>query len=150
MLSPIVAVLITLWIEGRRRERDGKMIIVRLLMATRHLPSDPNYSNAINLIPVEFAKSRQVMAAYKEYHRVIRREAPQTPESQAIVNTEVSTAQTKLLSAILAAVGMKVSEADLAIQAYAAGGFIARDNLYLDSLHAQIRTANALEQSLNQ
>ena len=150
VFSPIVAVLISLWIDGRRRDRDGKMVVVRALMATRHLPGDSNYSTAINLLPVEFANSPPVMVAYKEYHRCIRREAPQTPEGQAIVNSEIATAQTKLLSAVLSAVGMKVSEADLAVEGYAAGGFIARDNLYLDSLRAQIRTADALEKSLNQ
>lgn len=64
------------------------------------------------------------------------------------MDREVSTAQTKLISATLGAVGMNVSEADLAIEAYASAGFIARDNLYLESLHAQVRTADALEKSL--
>lgn len=67
--SPVVAVGITLWIEGRRRDRDGKMIVVRALLATRHLPGDSNYSTAINLIPAEFHNKATVMAAYKEYHR---------------------------------------------------------------------------------
>jgi hypothetical protein len=44
---------------------------------------------------------------------------------------------------------MKVSEADLAIEGYIADGYINRDNLYLDSLRAQVRTADALEKSLS-
>lgn len=149
VLSPIVAVSITLWIEGRRRKRDSQMHVVRLLMATRHLPSDPSYSTAVNLIPVEFAAHPKVIAAHKEYHRAIRREAPLTPEGHANANLELAQTQTKLISAVLSAVGMNVSEADLAAEAYAASGFIARDNLWLDSLRAQVRTAEALEKSLD-
>lgn len=148
--SPIAAVLISLWIEGRRRERDGKMAVVRMLIATSHMPADPSYSTAINLLRVEFARSTQVMASFKDYQRVIRREQPATQEGAAMLNAEVRAAQLKLLSAVLADVGMKVSEADLAIEGYASNGFIARDNLYLESLRAQIRTAEALEKSIGQ
>lgn len=35
VLSPIVAVCITLWIEGRRRDREGKMVVVRALVVKR-------------------------------------------------------------------------------------------------------------------
>lgn len=147
-ISPIVAVLITLWIDGRRRDREGKLHVVRMLMATRHLPADPAYSTAINLLRVEFAKSQRVMAEYAEYHRLIRRESATTPEGVLVANKEILSAQTKLLSAVLSDVGMPTSEADLAIEGYAAGAFIDRDNLYLDSLRAQIRTADALEKSI--
>ena len=148
VLSPIVAVLITLWVEGRRRDREGKMAVVRMLMATRHLPSDPSYSTAINLLRVEFADCRPVMNAYREYHRNIRREQPGTMEGVVMLDQDISGSQTKLLSAVMNAVGMKVSEVDLSIEAYAAAGFIARDNLYLASLAAQSRIAEALERSV--
>lgn len=150
ILSPIIAVLITLWVEGRRRDREGKMVVVRTLMATRHLPSDPNYSTAINLLRVEFADCPQVMEAYREYHRNIRRERPSSDQGVALLDQDILTSQTKLLSAVMMAVGMKVSEADLAVEAYAAGGFIARDNLYIASLAAQPRIADALERSVQQ
>lgn len=148
VLSPIVAVAITLWIEGRRRDRDGKMVVVRLLIATSHLPSDPNYSTAINLLRVEFANNATVMRAFKEYQQVIRREKPVTEVGVARLNEEVRAVQIKLVSATMAAVGMKASEADLAIEGYIADGAVERDNLYLDSLRAQGRIAAALERSI--
>jgi hypothetical protein len=148
VLSPIIAVLITLWVEGRRRVRDGKMIVVRMLIATRHLASDPAYSTAINLLRVEFAHSRRVMDAFAAYHRVIRVEQATTPQGIELQNTEIRTVQTKLLSAVLKEVGITASEADLAVEGYASDGFRARDNMYLNSLQAQIRTADALERSL--
>ena len=35
VLSPIVAVCITLWVEGRRKNRDCKMVVVRALMRNK-------------------------------------------------------------------------------------------------------------------
>lgn len=148
--SPIVAVGITLWIEGRRRDREGKMVIVRALLATRHMPSDPNYSTAINLIRAEFANCPAVMIAFKEYHQTISKEPSTTPEGIAREATELGRVQTKLISAVLGAVGINSSEADLATDAYAARAFIERDNLYLRSLAAQERIASALEASVQQ
>lgn len=149
VLSPILAVIITLWVEGRRRDHDGKMLVIRALLATRHLPGDANYNTAINLIPAEFHRCPPVMAAFKDYQRQVRQVRPPTAEAAAVADREVATAQTKLISAALRAVGMKVSEADLAIEAYASEGFLFRDRLYLASLDAQVRTAAALERSID-
>src|SRR3546814_5318903 len=40
IVGPIVAVVITLWVDGRRRDREQKIIVLRLLLATRHIPAD--------------------------------------------------------------------------------------------------------------
>lgn len=148
VIGPVIAVAVTLWVEKRRRRAESKMTVARLFMATRHLPGDANYSTAINLIPVEFHDCPSVMAAFKEYHRQIRGAMPENEQAREIQLRELTSAQTKLLSAILQSMGMKVSEADLALEAYAARGMIERDNLYLDSLAAQGRIARALEASI--
>jgi hypothetical protein len=79
VFGPIAAVGITLWIEGRRRRRETRLTVLRQLMATRHLPADPMYSTAVNLIPVEFNDERDVMAAYKAYQEAIRQRPPDDP-----------------------------------------------------------------------
>jgi len=150
VLSPIVAVCITLWVEDRRKRRDGKMVIVRALMATRHLPGDANWSNAINLLPIEFNDCPAVMAAYKEYGQATRREQPTAEAAMKRFDSEVSAAQTKMIAAAMRAVGLNVSEADLPVEAYASIGLVTRDNLYLASLDAQGRIAAALETQLRQ
>lgn len=147
VLGPVIAVAITLWIEQRRRQRESRMFVLRLLMATRHLPSDANYSTAINLIPVEFHNVPAVMAAFKDYQQKIRSPRQIMADDIARQNSELTTSQVKLVSAVLGAMGMKVSEADLAIEAYAADAMIQRDHLYLRSLEAQTRIADALEKA---
>lgn len=148
LVGPISAVLITLWVERRRSRRDSQMAVARLLMATRHLPGDPNYSTAINLIPVEFFDKPKVMGAFNDYQTAISQARPVLQDDVVRQDQAVLTKQTKLISAVLEVIGMRVSEADLAAQGYAAQGMITRDNLFLESLIAQKRIADALEKSV--
>src|SRR5690242_7236505 len=96
LLGPITAVAITLWIEGRRRKRDSQVIVLRQLMATRHLPGDPMYSAAVNLIPVEFNNDRAVMAAYKAYQEAVSQVPGADPEAVARINQNTIVKQTKM------------------------------------------------------
>src|SRR3546814_20385923 len=73
IVGPIVAVVITLWVDGRRRDREQKIIVLRLLLATRHIPADTSFLTAINLIPVEFNARRDVMQDYNEFIEETRR-----------------------------------------------------------------------------
>jgi hypothetical protein len=143
--GPIAAVAISLWIEGRRRRRETRLSVLRQLIITRHLPGDPNYSAAINLVPVEFNDDPAVIAEYKAYQEAIRQVPGSDPEAIARCDQRLAITQTKLIFAIMRSLKLKASEADLPAEAYAARGFIQRDNLYLQSLHGTVRIADALE-----
>ena len=144
-ISPIVAVLISIWVESRRRKRDGRLLILRQLMATRHLPSDPLYSQAVNLVPIEFNDEPRVMAAYKAYQEAVQQEPGEDAKAIARSSQNTVVKQTKMIFAMMQALKLKASEADLPVEAYAAQGMINRDALWLNSLHGTIRIANALE-----
>jgi hypothetical protein len=45
---------------------------MRMLLSTRHMPADPLYSTAINLIPADFNDQIEVMDAWRKYHSVVR------------------------------------------------------------------------------
>jgi len=142
IVGPIVAVLITLFVDGRRRDREQKLVVLRLLLATRHLPADPNYSTAINLIPVEFSKSRPVMTAYKEF--IEAASTPSTPETQASVWANIGTKNTRLIFEIARFLGFPLRETDLQTQAYSSSGWGERDRLFLDSQRAGRDLVNVL------
>src|SRR2546425_4771992 len=72
VLGPVSAVLITLLIESLRRKKERRLHIVRMLLATRHLPADAQYNAAINLIPAEFNDEALVMDAWRIYHERVR------------------------------------------------------------------------------
>jgi hypothetical protein len=142
IVGPILAVLISLWIENRRRDRDQKLIILRLLLTTRHLVGDPNYSAAINLIPIEFAGNTEVQTAYRDFIEAAH--ADTTPENAQKVAERTAVKQTKLIFAIARSMRFKIAETDIQTTAYAAQGWIERDNLALDSQKAMRDVANIL------
>jgi hypothetical protein len=146
ILGPVFAVSVTLWIEGQRRRRDSRLIVLRQLIATRHLPGDPMYSTAINLIPVEFNSDERVMVAYKAYQEAVSAVVPVgDAEAAKRCDQNVGVKQTKLIFAIMQAMKLRASEADIPVEAYAAKGMTARDELWLNSLRGTVRIADALE-----
>lgn len=143
VIGPIVAVGLTLVFEKVRRSREQRLEIFRTIMTTRHLPGDARYSNSINLIPVEFNKNRAVLDAYNAYIEETRFK-PQQGDEEKKFRLLVSK-QTKLIAAMAKDLGFKLKESDLEVQAYAADGFIQRDNMVLDALQAIREVAEVLK-----
>jgi hypothetical protein len=135
VLGPISAVGVTLWIEQRRHTRDRRLYIVRMLLMTRHLPADPQYNAAINLIPVEFNDQEKVIEAWRIYHERVR----QKPDlsQQADHDRRLSAAQSGMIFQVMRSAGLaNLSEGDIQTQAYVSEGFVERDRVYMDSLRA--------------
>jgi hypothetical protein len=70
--GPVVAVLISLWIEERRRQRLLKEQAVRTLLVGRLNFADPAFLTAINTMPVAFPKDQAVLAAWEAYLESVR------------------------------------------------------------------------------
>ncbi len=143
LVGPVVAVTITLATEARRRTREQQTQTLRMLLSTRHLPSDPAYSTAINMIPVDFNRELGVMTAWNNYITTIR--IRPTPEGVDAHQQDIITKQTKLIFQMTKSLDYKLDETDIQSTAYAAEGFINRDNLMLDAWRAWPRIAEALE-----
>lgn len=143
ILIPIVAVLTTLILQDWQQKRERRMQILRMLLSTRHLPADPHYNAAINLIPIEFNKERAIMAAWRAYIDQVRFRP--APENEQVHEQQNAVKQTKLITAMMSKMGLKYSEADVQADAYASSGFVWRDNLYLDSLKAHRDGAEAMK-----
>lgn len=143
--GPLSAVLITLWIERRRRQTDARMQVLRMIMTTRRLPSDPAYLMAINMVELEFNDRPDVMKARREYLTLVGQDV--APERRAEHNVKANAKQATMIFGMMKAVGLKASESDIHTDAYVSQGFLDRDNLYLDSLHAMRDVAEALKVS---
>ena len=141
-LGPILAVLITLWHEQRRRTRDARQQVLKMLLAARATPADPAFNLAINLIPVEFNDCREVMTAWREFNLLTNTHVP--PERQADHQQRIVVKQTGLIYQMMLAVGLKLSEGEIQTESYISQGFVQRDSIYLDSLVAMRDVANAL------
>ncbi|WP_305095966.1 DUF6680 family protein [Croceibacterium aestuarii] len=137
VLGPIIAVIITLVVEAQRRSRQQRLEIFRTIMTTRHLPGDARYSSSINLVPVEFNRNRAVVEAYNDYIEETRFK-PQAGDEEKKFRL-LASKQTKLIAAMAKDLGFRLRESDLEVQAYAADGFIQRDNMVLDALTGSAR-----------
>jgi hypothetical protein len=141
--GPIIAVGINLIFESRRKLRDMRSQTMRMLVSTRHLAADPAYMTAINMIPIDFNTNRKVMSAWYAYMEVVRYPAP--AGSEADKADDMRSKQTTLIFEILKCLGYNLSETDIQATAYAADGFVRRDNLMIDGWLAWQRIAAALE-----
>tara|TARA_B110001454_G_C12719084_1_gene433921 strand:+ start:554 stop:1090 length:537 start_codon:yes stop_codon:yes gene_type:complete len=143
LLGPILAVAVQLISEGRRKTHEQQTQTMRMLLSTRHMPSDPVYSTAINMIPIDFNKSKRVMQAHKAYIECITYQP--SSENVETHNQQIISKQTKLIFEMARHLKYDLPETDIQTSAYAAGGFIARDNLMLDAWRSWPRIAEALE-----
>jgi hypothetical protein len=144
VLGPILAVGVTLWIEERRQTRGRQLHIVRMLLMTRHMPADPQYNAAINLIPIEFNDQEKVMDAWRTYHERVR----QTPSPEQVADHQkrVSAAQSGMIFQVMRSAGLtNLSEGDIQTQAYVSQGFVDRDTVYVESLRALPAIAATME-----
>ena len=113
-----------------------------MLLSTRHLPADPGFSVAINLVPVEFSDAKHVIAAYREFIQAVQNPASSSSDVPALQSNVIKT--TKLIYEITRDLGFEIKETDIQHAGYAATGWIERDNIMLDSQRAMTRVANAL------
>ena len=144
IIGPVIAVIITLITESKRRKREGQIQVMRMLLNTRHMPADPSYSVAINLVPVEFNDSNEVMTAWEKYIDVVRLKP--TPENQVSQEILITNSQTALIYRIMKSLGFNLSETSIQSSAYVSEGFIFRDKLYIDSLVAMRDIAEVIKQ----
>jgi hypothetical protein len=139
VFGPVIAVGITLWIEARRRTQENRLRIIRMLLATRHIPAHPDYCSAINLLPLEFNNESKVMSAWRAYNERVRQD-PKLHDHE----TRVRAAQSTMIYEAMACAKLKLSEADIQTQAYISEGFVKRDEIYVNFLLAMPEIAEAM------
>lgn len=95
------------------------------------------------MTPIDFNSVMSVMSAHKAYIEQITYQP--TPENIAAHEKQIITKQTKLIFEMAKHLKYDLSETDIQTTAYAAGGFVQRDNLMLRAWEAWPRIADALE-----
>ena len=82
ILGPIIAVLVTRFIDYIRAEKERKYDIFRTLMRTRETPLNWDHVGALNLIEVEFRKHPAVIDAWNAYLEHLGTELPPVEQKQ--------------------------------------------------------------------
>lgn len=68
ILSPIFAVIITMWLTTRNEKRKEKMEVFKQLMIARAISGNYDYVKTLNSLDVIFADSPKVRQAWKELY----------------------------------------------------------------------------------
>ncbi len=66
VVGPLLAVLITVWLERRRRDYERRHNVFRSLMKTRRTWANPEHVEALNLVEIEFHGYSYVLEKYRE------------------------------------------------------------------------------------
>ncbi len=67
LLSPVIALLISKWLDNRKEKRFQRLSILGTIIANRHTPTSPDAVRAMNLIDIAFYKDVKVRTLWKEY-----------------------------------------------------------------------------------
>lgn len=76
IIGPILAVIVTRYIDNWRAKKERRMVIFRDLMRTRASKLDAAHVGALNLIDVEFHGDADVINAYRRYLEHLRTPTP--------------------------------------------------------------------------
>ena len=71
LLSPVIAVVVTLWHQGRKERRASKLWVFNTLIGTRHSPLSDQNLRALNLIDVVFHDEAEVRRLWREYFEML-------------------------------------------------------------------------------
>ena len=124
LAGPIIAVVITRWLDDRRFNKARRWDIMRELMRHRRDLLNPHFVGALNLIAVEFSKDKKVTEAWKkllvELSEVLPKELSE--ERSTAQYKKIHEAQTRLLSAVAENLGLNIEQFDIQ-EAYAPQGW---------------------------
>ncbi|MFA6562830.1 MAG: DUF6680 family protein [Verrucomicrobiia bacterium] len=67
LISPVIAVLVTVYLQDRREKRNQKLWIFHTLIGNRHIAIAPESIRALNMIDVVFHDCNQVRKIWHEY-----------------------------------------------------------------------------------
>ena len=79
LLSPVIAVLVTVYLQARREKRNQKLWIFNTLIGTRHSPIADENVRALNMIDVAFHDARRVRDLWHEYFDMLGNEGLNNP-----------------------------------------------------------------------
>jgi hypothetical protein len=100
LVSPVVAVLITVSLQNRKEKRAQKLHIFNTLIATRHSPIIEDNVRALNMIDVAFHDCPRVRELWHEYFNMLGNEGLNNPSGwpqRQKKNLEMITEMAKVL-----------------------------------------------------
>ena len=115
LLGPIIAVLITRWVDNRRENNARRFDVFRMLMRNRTTPLSPEHVSAFNLVEIEFANDKGVMYAWRKLFEILvevpaQRHAEDRAHYEQRLFADIERLRTGLLYSMAQSLGYKNKE----------------------------------------
>jgi hypothetical protein len=120
LFGPVLAVLITRYIDAGRQLRERRLKVFRSLMGSRRAPLSPERVKALNMVEIEFYGIAAVEVAYKDVMNHINTPRP-VPDAWG---ERQRTLLTKLLSEMAKVLGYDLQQLDVLEGGYYPQGFL--------------------------
>lgn len=82
-VSPVIAVLVSVWLQDRKERRAQKLMILGALIGTRHNPVSDETVRALNLIDVVFHDNAKIRQLWREYFDMLSNQGLENPAGWA-------------------------------------------------------------------
>ena len=80
LLSPVIAVCVSIAIQNRKEKRQQRLFIFSSLMSTRHLVVSDEIVRALNMIDVVFCDKKKIRDLWKAYYDMLSNAGLNNPE----------------------------------------------------------------------
>lgn len=80
-LSPVIAVLVTLWLQSRKEKRDRKYFVLSTLIANRETYATPENVRALNMVDLVFHDSGKIRTLWGELFAIFNDRSLVPPEN---------------------------------------------------------------------
>lgn len=134
VVSPIIAIQVENYRERICADKQRRLEIFRTLMATRSIRLDPRHIEALNMIELDFHKSKEVKEKWKEYftHLYKQNPHPEGTEKHETMKAEWLEKSSDLLSQLLHVMGKSLgynfNEMKIKYSSYCPEGSIEKEN----------------------
>lgn len=137
LIGPVVAVVISQYLQQRSEKTQRRLFVFRALMTTRRNPLSPERVQALNLVEVEFHGKRKIIEKFQELLKVYGDHVRWKSDDEVVrkeVIQEVDDLTAKLLREIGLFLGYKLENLDLL-----RGGYYPEAFTVLEAQQAEIR-----------
>lgn len=111
-LGPIIAVLVTRFLDGSREKRRRRLDVFRNLMQTRGVRLDPVHVATLNVVEIEFYRDEKVRQAFQLYIQHLSSPMPEVEEQDRFF-AQRSDLFMNLLFEVGSSVGLAFDKRDL-------------------------------------
>lgn len=118
LLGPILAVLITRFIDNRRLDYMRRLEVFRTLMKFRARPLTQEYVGGLNSVEIEFARDKKVITAWKALLEDFSGPWPTAQNEIDSATRKRQTLQAKLISTVADALGIRIEQLDISTGGY--------------------------------